>query len=203
MSTFSERLATAKAEPRPHKDVTVVIDRAAAKRRADLAEQLEDAEHEAEIDQRLSQTSTKVKKIQTEIDALLADSTLTETLRFYRLPGRAWSALTVTFEPRIGIEIDKQCGYNIDLVVEAAAQYVDNQKQPYGVRLEGNEEIPLVVQRRSEKNPTPLNEWSDLFALLSGYEIQAIRDAVWELNDYGPRQEIDALVKASGAALRS
>jgi len=202
-TSFSEQLAEAKAAPRPHKDVPVIINTAAAEKRAALEEQLERAKDAADRDQRLSKSDDKVDAIQKQIDELLGDESITTTLRFYRLPGRSWSALTVMYPRRQGVQIDNTIGYNIDLVCEAAAQFIDEKKRPYGFRLEDGEEVALVVQRKSPKIENPLNEWSDLYSVLSGYEIVQIRDVIWELNDYGPRQELDELVKSFGAATRS
>lgn len=203
-TSFSEQLAEAKAAPRPYKDVSVIINTTAAEKRAELAERLEQAKETADRDPRLSKSDDKVNAIQKEIDELLADTSITTTLRFYRLPGRSWSALTVMYPRRQGVIIDNSIGYNIDLVCEAAAQFIDEKKRPYGFRLdEDGNEVPLIVQRKSPKVENPVNEWSDLYTYLSGYEVQQLRDVIWELNDYGVRQELDELVKSFGAATRS
>lgn len=180
MSEFSEKLAAAR-EARPSKDVQVILDGEFALERERLTAELAHADDDA----RLSSKSA-ADEIRERLEALTAaaqDSII--TFRFKRLSGRVWADLTSRNPVRLDVPIDKHYGYNYDAVCEAAASL-------NGVRIEGDEEVPLSNE-----------EWAELFDVLSGAEIGLIRDAVWELNEWEPSQRLNALVKGFGAATRS
>lgn len=180
MSTFAEKLAAARAA-RPSKDVQVILDGEISQERERLLAELKTADTE----QRLASMSP-AEDIEERLQALTeAAQDALITLRFTRLPGREWAALTSKHPVRPDVPIDRHYGYNYDAVSEAAAA-------ESGVRAEGDEEIPLTSE-----------EWAELFDVLSGADIEDIRDAVWALNEWEPNQRLQALVKASGAATRS
>lgn len=181
MSTFAEQVAATRAA-RPSKEVQVILDGEFSLERERLLAELESVDSS---DVRLAAVSP-AEEIQARLDALTEsakDSIV--TLRFKRLSGRVWADLTSRNPVRLDVPIDKHYGYNYDAVCEAAAAL-------NGVRIEGDDEVPLTTE-----------EWSELFDVLSGAEIGLIRDAVWELNEWEPSQRLNALVKGFGAATRS
>ena len=187
MTTFGERLAAAR-EARPTKDVTIILDEEINKERALLLAELEAADDE----QRLG-AKNAADEIRERLDALQqAAEEAGETLRFTRIPGRDWAALTSRNPVRIDSPIDRHYGYNIDAVTEAAARFRDKNGRAYGHRIENGEPVDISAE-----------EWDDIYELQSGTEVTDIRDAIWALNEYEPQQRIQALVKASGAATRS
>lgn len=196
MSSFDERLAAAKAKPRPHADVTVCLDQDAADERDRLVEALGEATAKDEADKRLAGPSdVNARPIQEALDALQAtmrDSLV--TLRFVQLHGYDWAELTTKHPARRGVELDMAYGYNLDAVVRAAAKFEDPKRpgKRYALRLEGDDWVALTDK-----------QIDDLWETLTGSEVSNIRDAVWGLNDFLPNQRIEALVKGFGAATRS
>ncbi|WP_298742285.1 hypothetical protein [uncultured Microbacterium sp.] len=190
MSSFGEKLAAAR-EARPSKDVQVVLDGEIASQRDALIEQIESIQE----DDRLG-VESEADNLRTQLDELAeAARESMITLRFTRLPGRDWAALTSKHPVRPDVPIDRHYGYNYDAVCEAAAAVS-------GVRVEDGAEIALVVRDATADSPA-VNEWADLFDVLSGTEVADIRDAVWALNEWEPQQRLNLLVKDSGAAMRS
>lgn len=197
MVSFSERLA-ARKNARPFKDVVVLFDEHLVAEKERLDAELARVAR----DQRLTSKSP-ADEIQEQIDALYKDDDGLITFRFRRIPGNVWASLTSRHPARLDSPVDRRYGYNFDAVCAEAAEYVDADGAHYGVRVEGGEEVPLVVERKSPQNPNPTNEWDDLFDALSGHEVETIRDAIWELNEYQPQARISDRLKASGAATRS
>jgi hypothetical protein len=187
MSTFAEKLA-AKAAARPTIDVPILL---AAELVAEK-ERLEAIIEAGDSDPRLGAVSPVVEA-QAALDALEAsagDSLI--TLRFTQLPGFEWAAITSKLPPRPGVPIDESIGYNYDKATIHAAGFADAAGRAYGVRLEDDAELPLSA-----------DEWSALFDALSGYEVSQIRNAVWGLNEYLPKQQVTAMGKLFGATARS
>lgn len=180
-STFAEKLAAAH-RARPSKDVKIILDADLASERENLLAEIEALQGR---EMRLGEVDP-ADELRGRLEAL-TDAALDAlvVLRFTRLPGREWAALTSKNPVRADVPIDRHYGYNYDAVCEAAAM-------KSGVRVDGDEELPLTTQ-----------EWDELFGALSGNEVGEIRDAVWALNEWEPQQRIQALVKASGAATRS
>lgn len=186
MSSFSERLSSAKEAPKPTRDVTVSLDADVSERRAGLIEAL--AKARANPDARLSAKS-EPELIQEQLDELLeltADSLV--TLRFTRMSGVAWAEVTARCPVRLDAAIDRQYGYNMHAVCALAAPLS-------GVRVDGDALVPLVVSKASE-GVLAVNEWADLFATISGHEFGLIVDAIYELNEYEPASRVASLVKA-------
>lgn len=185
--TFQDHLAKAKNRPRPHKDVTVCIDAEIVEERDLLIEEFERVAAADVDDARLAAgPSDQLTAVQERLDALTqaAQDSLVE-LRFYRMPGDEWPALTAHHPVRVDVPLDRHYGYNFNTATIAAAK-------ASGVRVEDGEEFPLTPE-----------EWADLFTVISGTEVGTVTDAVWSLNEYEPSQRLDALVKGFGAATRS
>ena len=98
------------------------------------------------------------------------------------LDGQAWSILTAANPMRLDVPLDRNYGYNFDAVTEAATRRS-------GVVLDDDGEQPLTDE-----------QWTRLFKVLSGHDVNVIRDAVWTLNEWEPAQHVEALVKGFGAA---
>lgn len=192
MSSVSEKLAAAKAAPRPFLDVSVALTDTLSDGRAALLESVKDAKKS-----RAKDRNARVAKVEAELDALLrAEVESLLTLRFYKLDGDRWADLTAQCPLRLNSPIDRQYGYNILAVVKLAAPLS-------GVSVEGDEEVPLTVSEASEDSPEPVDEWSDLFRVLSGHEVSRIVDAVYRLNEYDPAKRVSRLKKASTAMTAS
>jgi hypothetical protein len=187
MSTFAEKLA-AKAAARPTLDVPILL---AAELVAEK-ERLEAIIAAGDSDPRLGAVSPVVDA-QAELDKLeeaAGDSLI--TLRFTQMPGEKWTELTSKLPVRPNVPIDESVGYNYDAAAIHAVQFVDGAGKPYGVRIEYGAEVPLDA-----------SEWVALFDALSGYEVAQIRNAVWGLNEYLPKQQVAAMGKLFGATARS
>ena len=185
MSSFKERLAAAKAAPKPTREVTVSLDADVSEKRAALQAELEAAR--ANPDARLAAKSAP-ELVQEKLDELLtitADSLI--TLRFSRLSGPAWAEITARCPVRLDAAIDRRYGYNMHAVCRLAAPMC-------GVRVEGEELVPLEVVPASAGVPA-VDEWADLFDTISGHEFGLIMDAVYELNEYEPAQRIAQMGK--------
>lgn len=187
MTTFGERLAAAR-EARPTKDVPIILDEEISKERALLVASLETADDEPRLG-----AKTAADEIRERLDALQeAAAGAVDTLRFTRIPGRDWAALTSKNPVRLDSPIDRHYGYNIDAVTEAAARFRDKSGRAYGHRLEDGEPVEISDA-----------EWDEIYDLQSGNGVTDIRDGIWALNEYEPQQRLAAAVKASGAATRS
>lgn len=188
MSSVSEKLAKAKDAPRPFLDVSVALTDTLSDGRAALLESVKAAKKS-----RAKDRDERVAKVEAELDALLrAEVESLLTLRFYKLDGDRWADLTAQCPLRLNAPIDRQYGYNLHAVVKLAAPLS-------GVALEGDEEVPLTVLEASENNPEPVDEWADLFRILSGHEVSRIVDTVYRLNEYDPAERVSRLKKASTA----
>ncbi|MGZ0069264.1 hypothetical protein [Microbacterium arborescens] len=194
MTTFSQRLAAAKAAPRPHRDVHVLLDTGLAERRDALLEQLADAEERDASNMRLAAKNDEHSApIRAELDEIAqAAASAVETIRITRIPGDQWAEIVSRHPARIDVPLDTHYGYNYDAVCNAAAVYRDEDDTAYVHRFEGDELIPLER-----------GEWFDLISVVSGNEATELRDAVWSLNEYEPSKAIDLLVKSFGVATRS
>lgn len=188
MGSVSEKLAKAKAAPRPFLDVSVALTDTLSEGREALRASLVEAKKS-----RAKDHAEKVAKVEAELEALLiAEAESLLTLRFRKLPGDVWADLTAQCPLRLNSPIDRRYGYNILAVVKLAAPLS-------GVSLEGDAEVPLIVEDKSDDNPEPVNEWADLFSELSGHEVSRIVDTVYRLNEYDPAERVDRLKKASTA----
>jgi hypothetical protein len=179
MTSFSERLAAAKAAARPTRDVQVLLDADLSEKREELRAELERVKATAANDPRLSAVDPEETDLQEKLDAVLEESAdALVTLRFTRLPGNEWSDLTSRCPVRLDAPIDRQYGYNMQAVSTLAAPIS-------GVRVEDDAEVSLED-----------SEWVDLFETISGHEFILVMDAIYELNEYEPAQRVSSLKKA-------
>ena len=190
---FDMLLTSAEAEPTPTRMVRVCVNPSVAVKRAALLNAVEQAKtaDEAETknagDNRLGApadpVTTRTDKATTELEAFDGEVLRSlVTLRFSRLEGDKWALLTSKNPIRVDVALDRHYGYNYDAVSETAARLS-------GVRVDDDGEHLLTPE-----------QWGRLFKILSGHDVQAIRDAVWTLNEYEPQQHVEALVKGFGAA---
>lgn len=188
MSSFSKKLAKAKAAPREFLDVTVALTDTLADDREQLKKSLAKARKSRAADR-----SDRVAVVEAELDALLrAEVESLVELRFYKLDGDAWADLTAQCPLRLTSPIDRQYGYNIHAVVKLAAPLS-------GFAIEDGEEVPLTVEEKSEDNLEPVDEWAELFRVISGGEMSRIVDTVYRVNEYDPAERVNRLKKASMA----
>lgn len=185
MLDIDKMLASAE-EKRPTKDVQVCLDGDLASERDELLAALTRAEKLDKDDARLGVTDEHAGPIRERLDALTeAAASALATLRFTRLGGTRWAELTSRHPVRVDVAIDRHYGYNYDAVCWDAAV-------ASGVILDGDAEKEMTVE-----------QWGKMLDVLSGSDVQHIRDAIWALNEFEPAQRLNALVKGFGAASRS
>jgi hypothetical protein len=192
---FDELLTRSEQRPRTFKDVVVCLDGDIADRIAALRARVKTLTEQAALDQRLAAGEhPDIVALREEVQDLqdrAIDSLV--TLRFYRIPGHAWSELSLHHPVRADVPVDRHYGYNISTLSLAAAAFVDTETDTaFGFRVDGDEELRLTAE-----------QWTRLFSVLSGSEVTDVQNAVWALNEADPAGRIDALVKGSGAARRS
>lgn len=194
MSTFSEKLAAAKAAPRPVSDLQILLAGDIVAERDRLQVIIDTPVTDARLAAASPQEQAKIdleKLYERAGDALI-------TLRFIQLPGTAWAAITSKCPPRPGVPVDEQYGYNFDTATMAAARFIDEDGRHYGVRIEDDVEVPFTVERTKD-NPNGVDEWSDLIETLTGHDLRKLRNTVWGLNEYLPQIQLEAMGKAFGA----
>lgn len=187
MSTFAEKLAAAKSS-RPTVDVPVLL----------VAELIAEKDRLEKIiasddgDDRLGVVTPtdEAREALAELEANAGEGMV--TFRFTQLPGDRWTAITTRHLPRPNIPVDEVYGYNFDAVTDEAASFVDASGKAYGVRLEGDEEVPMSAA-----------DWAELYDVISGHEVASIRQGIWGLNVWFPKQKLENAGKALGAAARS
>lgn len=217
--SIGDLLSAAQAAPPEHRDVSVVLDRAVAEQvdalnarivqletehdekaegfEAEREEVLRDQRFSdprpAEIDARATETlealQEQIRNLAEERDALV-EGTLV-TLRFTKLPGQAWSGITSHHPMRVNVTIDRLAQYNYHEAAKEAAAYVDpDTGTRYGVRVtrddDGNEALETLEAE----------QWATLLELLSGGEFERIAQALFDMNDWGPRQRAQSRKKA-------
>ncbi len=176
MVSLNDRLVAAESRSTPQVDLDVVLDSGVADRIADIEEKLAGLT----LDGRLADARPiELHKQLDEARAEAADTLL--TLRFTKLDGLAWAALTLKNVMRPDVPVDLMYGYNFHAVCQAAAQ------------LTGTEVDGETTSAISDK------QWERLWNVLPGRDVQRICDAVWGLNEYGPEQRVEAAKKASEA----
>jgi len=179
MGSFNEKLAAAKAKPRPFKTVTVALDDDVAARLSEVEELIEEEKQKPD-DGRLAKSSplAKLLKQADDIRAEFADSLV--ELKFTRLIGEGWSDLTLNNPPRAGVLADMYFQYDWNAVTRHAA--IDS-----GVIVEGDETRELTGE-----------EWEDLFGVISGGDHRRIADAIFALNEGDSARAVEV-----GKALRA
>lgn len=197
MTTLSDKIAAAKAAPRPSIDITVSLNK-------DLSEAVETLTAELEAakksnDDRLG-APTAASVVQGKIDAILAEEVDTlVTMRFTRLPGDVWTRLSRQCLPDPSNILDRELRYGLVETCKLAAQHVAEDGTVYGHIVDGDDLSVPTVHRVTKSNPIPTNEWLELFALMSGAEVTAIVDSLYLLNSYGPAQRVNALKNHSAS----
>lgn len=187
MSTFAEKLAAAK-ESRPTVDVSILLIAELVAEKERLEAIIADDDGDARLG--LKSAADEAREALAALEASAGEGMI--VLRFTQLPGHRWAEITGNNLPRVGNLVDESHGYNYDAVTDEAAAFVDTVGKAYGVRLEGDDEVPLSVE-----------EWAELRDAVSGHEVSSIRNAIWGLNVYLPKRKLEALGKAFGAAARS
>lgn len=191
---FDAVLDEAEKVPDETLSVKVCVNRAIARKRAELLTELEEARKaEAEraaadarlggaigdVDTSASDAALKAfKKHEPQVQKALVE------LKFTRMDADKWTHLTRVYPIRVDVALDRHYGYNFDAVSKHAARLS-------GVRVDGGTETPLTEE-----------QWDRLLSkkILSGPDLARIVDAIWTLNEYNPNKDIEALVKGSGAA---
>ena len=188
MTTFAERLAAAKAAPKPTRDVEIILDAGLGQLIDELAAELIEVRTEEAADERLSKSFKKTEAVQAKLDAAKAEARDSlVTLRFTQLPAAQWADIKSQCPVRLDSDIDRHYGFNADKAGVLASPLG-------GVRLERDGDTV-------SEEPLSDDEWRDVFASITGHELSLIADAHFELNEYGPANRVADLKKGS-AALR-
>jgi hypothetical protein len=128
-----------------------------------------------------------------DVDILL-NGTL-YVFRFKKMDAFEWAAQCDNYPARPTVLIDRAYGYNIRTMTMGVAPLC-------GVRLEGDTEVELRVD--PPKTRGRVDEWRSLFKAIDGDAFQRITDALFNLNQYGPQQAVEAAKKAlTGSAAAS
>jgi hypothetical protein len=134
-----------------------------------------------------------------DVDVLINGTA--HTLRFHQANGMAWAEAVDRAPLRMDVGLDRVYGYNL----RAAVRYI----APSTGRLliDGEEHElrvdPLTADLTDEEREARVDEWSDLFEQLSGYDAQRVTDAVWGLNERRPQLAIEAAKKARSGSSKS
>lgn len=159
-----------------YEDVTISLDGELGVERDELYEELSAAS--ASTDFRLGQVPGV--GVKARIDALedrMRDDLV--TLRFRTLPFAAWNAIIAKHPPRDGVSIDARKGYNIVAATKEAA------------------EASGWVYDEGRTEPITADDWSDLWANLSGGDFDRIWGVVTRLNETNGWAGVDFLKKDS------
>jgi hypothetical protein len=99
-------------------------------------------------------------------------------LQFTEMEGLAWADLTDRCPPRVDAPLDRAYGFNIRLIVAHAAPLTGRMKS-------GDEWVKLTDA-----------QWTKLLRGIKGAEQRTIGDALFQLNQWGPAQAVEAARKA-------
>ncbi|GAA5198517.1 hypothetical protein [Microbacterium jejuense] len=190
---FDAALDEAEQIPDDSMSLKVCINRAIARKRAELLDAL-DAARKAEAKQAaedprlgatgpVDTTASEAALAAFEAHEPEVQNALIE-LKFTRLDPNEWTLLTQLYPMRPEVQLDRHYGYNFDEVSKQAARRS-------GVRLDGDSEVSLTEA-----------QWTRMFGkkVLSAPDLARVVDVIWTLNEYKPAQDIAALVKGSGVA---
>lgn len=183
--SFQDRLAAAKAAPKPSEVVEVVMNSDLDSRIEKLEARLGEVKADAEADPRLSAADPTLA-IQAEIDELL-DSAPLERVRVYKMDSDAWGELVSLHPPRKNVAADVSFGFNTFAIAKPAAKRC-------AFVLDGDEddnEISLTAE-----------EWDDFFKVTPRLPSQ-IANAVFVLNVWEPAQAVERAKKASARRVAS
>lgn len=185
MTSFSDRLKAAQAAPAKTITVPVLIDGAISARIAELEAEIRSLD--VQRDDRLT-APDPTQKLRDEIAALedaAADSVV--DLVFERLPGDLWADLTARNPMRVDSAIDREFGYNVDGATFSAC-LAERGGHAFAWRIDDDGSTATLSD----------DEWQALLfgGVLSGHDVENIRDAVFTLNEWEPQQKLDAAKKA-------
>ena len=181
MTSIDDLLTTAEKQPPRHHDVELYVGDDTSDRIAALETQIEEVEKDVRFgDPRKQQLRDQIAAIEAEAAGNVF------IIRFRALPAEDWADITGRSPARLDVPVDRMYGYNVHDAARAAAP------------LSG---VHLVVAPDADATEEQLTEeqWERLFKLLSGRDFGRITDAIFDLNDYGPQQRLDAARKASRA----
>jgi len=99
-------------------------------------------------------------------------------LRFEEMYSGTWADICASSPIRVDAPLDRNYGYNFTVATEKAAPLS-------GVRL-----VDGVVETLTSE------QWSKLFAVLSGHDRSSVQDAVFKLNEFDPAQRLARAKKA-------
>jgi hypothetical protein len=192
MSTPSEKLARAKAQPRKFLDVEILLDSGLSEQRDALEAKLTEAIKADAADQRLSSEDPAIADLRAQIDALLdAAADDIAIIRITALPGHVWSDIERRSPVRTDAPGDMYFGFNTLAAAKLALPLCA------GWLVDG-EVVPLVVTLGDPQNDVPaVDEWADLFETISGTESSTLESAVWQVNVADPQVAIADAKKAS------
>lgn len=177
--SFTERLAKAKAAPRPTQDVEIILDAGIGDRIDAIRDELMLTQQEEAADLRLGQGFPKSDALQAKLDEAVSEAAgMVVTLRFTQMPAAEWAEVVARCPLRIDVEIDNKYGFDTDKIAALAA--------------------PLSGQRVEDGDLFKLadDEWRDLFDTISGNEIRRIADAIFYLNEFLPGKRLADAKKA-------
>ena len=197
MTSLSDKIAAAKSAPREFLDITVSLNKDLSESLEALTSELAEAK-KAKDDRHGAPTAAST--VQAKIDAVMAEAVDTlVTMRFTLLPGDKWRELTQQCPPNPELILDRHLGYSVAETCKLAAKYVDRDGRVYGHVVNGDDlEVP-TVHKVTKSNPTPTDEWQDMFSLMSGPEFTAIVDTVYALNVDAPVKRLAELKKVSAS----
>ena len=112
--------------------------------------------------------------------------------RFRQMDGVAYSEETLRHPPDMEIGFDREYGYNLNSLTRAVAPLC-------GVRVEGDEEIPLQVDPLGQEDR--VDEWADLFAIADGGAVQSIASTIFQLNEFATSKAVRAAKKVLDGSL--
>lgn len=182
MPSIDELLAArAAAKPKPI-EVTVLLDADTSKQIEELTAQLEAIE--SDTDKRLG-VDDGADDVRAEIAAVKASAAeALVTFAFEKLPGDMWIDITSRNPMRPGALVDMNYGYNVDAVAQAAVK-AERGGHHFAWQVDGDQNVVLTDE-----------QWDRVFAEMYGHDAQAVRDAVWELNEWAPSQKLAEAKKA-------
>lgn len=187
MPTIDEILAARSASKPKPVEVTVLLD-------SDQSERIEQIEADlrslaASTDKRLAHDDGSAE-LEAELAAIRAESAdALVTFAFEKLPGDMWTDLTSRNPARSDALIDLNYGYNLDAVVQAAAK-AERGGHHFAWQVDGDTNVVLSDE-----------QWDAVFSSLYGHDMSAVRDAVWNVNEWQPSQRLAAAKKARAGSV--
>jgi len=132
----------------------------------------------------LEERAAQPREYETETIEVVVGGELT-TLKFTELPGHEWHDIASRAPVRVGVDVDKEFGYNPHVASSLAAPRC-------GVVVEGDVERTLDSET-----------WGALIAGLSGSDFATLSGIIFYLNELSPQRRLTSLKKASAATAAS